>query len=392
MEKKKVLRIITRLNNGGPAKQAVWLTSKLPDKGYECRLITGLSEAGEDSITWFAEEYNVEYTLLSDLKRSISLLSDIRTASSILRIVKEWKPQIVHTHMSKAGLVGRMAVRLYNIFRKEKIITVHTFHGHVFHSYFGKLKTKLFIFLERYLAKKTDAIVAISKNQKNELLYTYRIGSYAKIREIPLGIDFKPLQKKKNDHRHIYIGMMGRIAEVKNYPLAIEIAEAIKKEKLPCSITIAGGGDNAKLEEYRSEIKELGLEDVISFIGNIDSPEQFWADKDFAMITSYNEGTPVSLIESMFCGIPYIASRVGGIPDMVEGTVNQKKENLYIYNNCVQVGSHNAEDYVKAIALFLHDSGFRKNAGKASLELSKRYSINRLVDDIDVLYSQLAAE
>ena len=304
-------------------------------------------------------------------------------------MIKVWNPQIVHTHMSKAGLVGRTAVRLYNIFRKEKIKTVHTFHGHVFHSYFGKLKTKIFIFLERYLGNKTDAIIAISGKQRNELLHMYRIGSKIKLREVPLGIDFKPVQKRKTNNRYMHIGMMGRIAEVKNYSLAIEIAEAIKKEKLPCIISIAGGGDDKKLEEYRSVIRGLGLENIITFIGNVDAPEQFWSDKDLAMITSKNEGTPVSLIESMFCGIPYLASRVGGIPDMVNGTVLRKNSNLYIYKNCVQIESHNADDYLKAITLFLNDTVFKEDAERASLELSKKYSINRLLSDIDSVYTEL---
>jgi glycosyltransferase involved in cell wall biosynthesis len=386
---KRIIRLITRLNNGGPAKQAVWLSHFLREKGYETTLVAGRTEGEEDDISWYAEKYGVTPVYLDNLGRSISLLPDLKALFSLLRILKKERPDVIHTHMSKAGFIGRVAAVLYNIGRRDKIKIVHTFHGHVFHSYFSNLKTNLFLFIEKALAKKTDRIIVISEHQYEEIHYAFGIGDASRISVIPLGIDYAGKKESPNSTDTAVVGMMGRIAPVKNYGLAVDIAAELKKRYVHAEIRVAGGGDSVLLAWLRDKTRELSVERYIHFLGNVEEPESFWKDIDLALITSKNEGTPVSLIEAMFTEIPFVAASVGGIPDMTAGAPRQVG-NLRYYDNCIQVDSQNPNDYVDAIEYYVTDRKKRSEAGQAAWKLAeKQYSISRLVDDIDTLYNSL---
>jgi len=394
----KVLRIITRLNNGGPAKQAIWLSSLLDHEKYEKILLAGQTEENEDDILWFAERYNVSPILLKNLKRSIAPISDIKSLSQVYKFICERKPDIIHTHMSKAGLLGRAAGIIYNLLHKHNIKLVHTFHGHIFHSYFSTLKTRLFIFIERVLAKKTTALIAISNKQKEEINIKYRIGKKGQFRTIPLGIDYGNIKKKKrgrgNKTSSLKIGMMGRISDIKNYELAIGIADEIKKNKIDAVIHVAGGGGGGEkdLNALIEKVKQKNLQDRILFHGNIKNPEEFWKDIDIAMITSKNEGTPVSLIEAMLTGIPFIASEVGGIPDMTVEPLHASG-NIKYYKNCILIGSFSQGDFFKGIQYYFEKKQARIEAGTAGAKFAASvFTIDRLLDDIRKLYESILSE
>ena len=198
MNKKKkirILRIINRFNIGGPTYNATFLTGFLSDQ-FETLLVGGLPEEGEADSLHILEEYGVKATLLPEMKRKPNFYSDKKALKKLKEIINEYKPDIVHTHASKAGALGRKAA-----FDCSVPIILHTFHGHVFHSYFGKVKTFLFRFIEQQLAKRSTGIIAISEIQKQELTETYKICSKSKVKVIPLGFDLEKFRQNKTENR-----------------------------------------------------------------------------------------------------------------------------------------------------------------------------------------------
>lgn len=381
-----IFRIITRLNNGGPAKHAIWLSGMLNAKKFKTVLISGKTEHNEDDIIWYAKKYSVSPLIIPNLKRSLNPISDLIALVRIYRLILKERPHILHSHMSKAGFIGRGAAIIFNLFHRRKIKIIHTFHGHVFHSYFSGIKTRLFIGLEKILAKKTDLLVCISPRLKNEIQRILKIGNPEKFKIIPLGIDFLPPPKNRrqeSQNRYLHVGMLGRLAPVKNYQLAVEIARELAREKIPVKILIGGGGSTYDFEKLQQD-----KINNISFLGNIEDSRKFWEKIDIAMVTSKNEGTPVALIEAMISEIPFIASHVGGIPDMTSGSV-RREGNLLIYDNCILIQDFHPYDFVKALRFF-SDNEIRRNAGNVSRQFAKeKFSSNRLVFDIETLYRDL---
>ena len=223
----KVLRIINRFNIGGITYNVSYL-SKYLEPDYQTLLIGGPEEEGEDSSLYIPERLGLKPKVLSQFQRAINLKADYMAYKEIKKIIKEFKPDIVHTHASKAGAVGRLAA----IHCKVPII-VHTFHGHVFHSYFGFFKTEFYKLIERYLAKRSTAIIAISNKQKQELCQKFKIVNENKVHIIPLGFDLTRFTQNKEENRikfrekynlkegQLAIGIIGRLAPIKNHKLFI---------------------------------------------------------------------------------------------------------------------------------------------------------------------------
>lgn len=386
MNRGKIFNIITRLNNGGAAKCAIWLSGMLDKKKFDTILISGKTEGNEDDILWYSKHYAVLPVIISQMKRSLNPFSDLIALLKIYRLILKENPVIIHTHMSKAGLLGRAAAIFYNRFHKKKIKIIHTFHGHVFHSYFSGIKTRLVVFLENMLARRTDIIISISDRLNDEIRQKINIKDSDKLRVIPLGVDYSPSKRhldRKSRKRDIHIGMLGRLAPVKNYRLAFDIAGILLREKIPVKILIGGGGskkDFKKLQPFPM--------DNIFLLGNIDNASHFWNEIDVAMVTSKNEGTPVSLIEAMLTHIPFIAPEVGGIPDMTAGSMT-KRGNLLIYDNCILIQGFNPEDFVNAIRIIC-DSKYRKRSGDSAEKYAKeKYSIFRMINGMEALYKEV---
>ena len=193
MSRIKILRIITRLNVGGPAIHTVLLTAAFNDEQFSSQLIAGRIEDNEADMSYLAARHRIEPTYIDNMSREIRLASDFRAFREIYKIIKTYKPDIVHTHTAKAGMLGRLAAILLRV-----PIIVHTFHGNIFSGYFGKFKTGLFLLIERGLTLFSTSIIAISKQQRNELL-NYRIGRKEKITEISLGFQFQDVIPAKED-------------------------------------------------------------------------------------------------------------------------------------------------------------------------------------------------
>lgn len=391
----KVLRIINRFNLGGPTFNAALLTKYMAPE-FETMLIGGREESSEVSSQHILSDLGVEAHFIDEMQRDIGLSNDRQAYKAIKKIIKEFQPDIIHTHASKAGAIGRSAGIAYG---KAKM--VHTFHGHVFHSYFGKVKTSIYQNIERALAVKTDKIIAISQRQKLELTKRYRICSASKIEVIPLGFDLNRFQEdkeaKRNSFRKHYnidddeiaIGIVGRLVPIKNHKLflsALKLALNETNKKVRAFII----GDGEDRDELMAYANDLGLKFLdanfrkgekselhfTSWITNVD-----WANAglDIIALSSLNEGTPVSLIEAQASGKPIVSTKVGGV------------SNIVIPNETALLSpSNEPELFAKNIVQLIENDELRLSMGKKGWELvNEKYHYNRLVADMKNLYASL---
>ncbi len=378
----KVLRIINRFNLGGITYNVSYLSKYLPAE-YETLLIGGPEEEGEESSLFIPHSLGLEPTLILELKRSINPFKDYFAYKKIKKIIKEFKPDIVHTHASKAGAVGRMAA----IHCKVPVI-VHTFHGHVFHGYFSPFKTNIFKALESYLAKKSTAIIAISDIQKKELTEIYKVCDAAKTHVINLGFDLKRFTENIGEKRRTFrqkfdlndklaIGIVGRLAPIKNHYLFIDgIETVLKNSDLKIKAIIIGDGETrTDLENY---INTKNLQQHFIFAGWIKEVDWALAGLDLVCLTSNNEGTPVSLIEAQAAGKFIVATNVGGTKDI-------------LHPDCGLLSERGDYTKFKTNLLFAvtNFDEVSKKAGVAQKKVAEKFSYQRLCRDVDELYKKL---
>ncbi|CAG5078153.1 glycosyltransferase [Parvicella tangerina] len=317
----KILRIINRFNIGGPTYNAAYLTKFLSDD-FETLLVGGQKDETEDSSEFILNSLGLEPMIIEEMKREVDLKQDRIAYKKIKELIGDYKPDIVHTHASKAGAIGRLAAH------KMKVPQIyHTFHGHVFHSYFGKAKTAVYKNIERNLAKKSTRIIAISDIQKHELSTIHKICSPDKITVVPLGFDLERFhtdieekrarfrQEWKIKDNEIAIGIVGRLVPIKNHKMFLEAAKMVTDQtNKTVKFVIVGDGElRNELEEY---VGELGLNNVVftSWQKDVDIVN---AGLDIIALTSKNEGTPVSLIEAQASQKPIVSTSVGGIENIV---------------------------------------------------------------------------
>lgn len=394
----KVLRIINRFNLGGPTYNAAYLTRYLTDYGFDTKLVGGVSLESEADSTFILDQLGVKAEIIPEMQRSLNLLNDRKAYTKIKEIIKEFKPDIVHTHASKAGTLGRLAA----IQQKVPVI-VHTFHGHIFHSYFSGATTSVFKKIEQYLAVRSSKIVAISNKQLAELSDEFNIAPRDKFQVIPLGFDLSrfrnDLSVKREEFRakwglqpdDFVISIVGRLVPVKNHKLFIESFARLKKScKRNIKALIVGDGElhealikhcellNLKVRSNGSPVTDA---DVI-FTSWIRDVDQVYAGSELAALTSFNEGTPVSLIEALAAGTPVVSTKVGGIQDVV----SHNKTGLL-------VPSDNVLAFFKGMEKLVSDDLLRYDmALKAKASINGQFSYNRLVDDTAKLYNQLMAD
>jgi len=390
----KVLRIINRFNIGGPTFNAAYLSKYLPSN-YETLLIGGEKEDHEESSMHVLHELGLQPLIIPEMRRSINPLNDYFVYRKLKNIIEEFKPDIVHTHAAKAGTIGRLAA--YNA--KVPVI-LHTFHGHVFHSYFNKAKTSVFKNIERNLAAKSTKIIAISERQKYELGTIHRICAPEKIEVVPLGFDLSRFQEnyeaKRKSFRAQYniaddeiaVGIIGRIVPIKNHEMFIRAwkSASVKTSKKIRAFVIGDGEDRTKVENLA---KELGIsvcsqnfeksECSLTFTSWIKEIDFVNAGLDIVALCSLNEGTPVSLIEAQAANNPVLSTKVGG----VENIVIEGKTGLLC-----EVGD--LEKYSAQLLELLENDELRTKMQQAGWEsVKEKFHYTRLVKDIDKLYSSL---
>ena len=404
----KVLRIIARLNVGGPARHVVWLTAGMNQYGYETLLVSGVVPPGEDDMSYLAAEAGVKPKVVSEMSREISV-KDAVTVWKLFCLMLRERPNLVHTHTAKAGTVGRVAGWMYRwltpatlIGRPRPCCFVHTYHGHVFHSYYGRTKTRLFLTIERMLARLvTDRIVSITEQQRREINEAFRVGRAKQFVVIPLGIDldiYGDWQKRREEFRRelnagteeILIGIVGRLTEIKNHELFLQAAVEFQKfARANVSFLIVGDGHLRQPLEQR--VEELGIRDRVRFLGSRTDPENFYPALDIVALTSLNEGTPLSIIEGMANARPVVATLVGGVGDLLGRKISAgDDERFAIHERGLSVASGDFESFARALDHLVGDTQLRHDLGQRGREfVVKNYAKERLLADMSALYAEL---
>lgn len=324
----RILRVLTRLNAGGPTRHAVWANAGLASRGHQVLLAAGQVEPGEDDLSSFAERLGVEVASIPGMSRTPHAGADLSAVSDLRRLVRRFRPDVVHTHTAKAGTLGRLAVALARMPPQgDKMRVFHTFHGHSLTGYFSPVASAIFRGVESVLARlATDRVVALSPLQRAELSRLLRLPP-DRIVIVPNALDlaaFETLPPRGAFRRELGIpegkflwGAVGRIAPVKNYAQLITVA-CLLRERLggaAPTIVVVGGGQG--LDGFRRRVHDEGLDGCLVFCGpRLDLP-RIYADLDGMVLCSHQEGTPLSLIEATVCGLPIVATAVGGVPDLL---------------------------------------------------------------------------
>ena len=407
----KLLRIIARLNVGGPARHVVWLTAGLRPQGYDTLLVTGVVPAGEDDMTYFAQSAGVTPHVIPQMSREISA-RDVVVAWKIYRLMVRERPALVHTHTAKAGALGRIAGLMYHwltprifVGRPRACRFVHTYHGHVFHSYYGPAKTKLFLTIERVLARLiTDRIIVISEQQRREISEEFRVGKPSQFVVIPLGLDLTAFEDWKTKRRRfrqelnasddeILIGIVGWLTEVKNHPMFLRAVEHLKKNSDPDAnsrrvrfVIIGDGRLRAGLE---AQVRDLGLDTDVVFTGTRQDPEFFYPALDVVALTSHNEGTPLTLIEAMANERPVIATAVGGVVDLL-GVKRSRADGYDVCERGIAVNSGDIEAFAQGLNRMIRDEDLRRELGDRGRKfVVENYAKERLIRDVSRLYEEV---
>jgi glycosyltransferase involved in cell wall biosynthesis len=406
----KIVRIIARLNVGGPARHVVWLNEALQDDEFQSVLLTGRVPAGEEDMSYFAEQHEIKPVFIEEMSRELSP-KDIVSLWKVYQHILREKPDIIHTHTAKAGTVGRTAGFFYRwmtpktlIGKPRKVKIIHTFHGHIFHGYYSNLKTKIFLFIEKTLAKlATDKIIVISNQQKREINIDFNVGKNEQFEVIPLGIDletFEDWRKKRNILRkeigakddEILVGLVGRLTEVKNHQMFLRIIQRFKEEKetdFP-KVKFVIIGDGNLRENLENQAKELGISDSVVFLGNRNDADVFYAGLDIIALTSINEGTPLSLIEAMANEKPVISTLVGGVVDLL-GEVKTEKQGYIICERGIGISSNDSEGFCKGLRYLVKNEKLRFELNEnGKIFVLERYDKRRLINDIKSLYKNLS--
>jgi glycosyltransferase involved in cell wall biosynthesis len=399
----KIVRIIARLNVGGPARHVTWLTKALNDEEFESVLVAGTVPAGEEDMSYLAEEGGIAPVYIAEMSRELSP-RDIVAFYKIYRVLMRERPDIVHTHTAKAGTVGRAAALAYKLssprawFGKGGPKIVHTFHGHVFHSYYSPGKTRLFLTIEKTLARfATDRIVTISDQQRREINGDFRIGSKDRFEVIPLGIDTDAIAGGNRakfraeagaSENEVLVGFVGRLTEIKNLPMLIEVARIVSDRKDVKFVVVGDGHLRPGLE---AEVARAGLRNL-SFIGNRSDVADVYAGLDIVALTSLNEGTPLSLIEAMAAGRTFVSTSVGGVVDLAGGVIEQK-DGFNVCDHGVLAESGDAEGFARGLIYLAENEKLRSRLAERGQAFAvSKYEKARLVDDIKALYRRLASE
>jgi glycosyltransferase involved in cell wall biosynthesis len=385
-ERVKVLRVIARLNMGGPALHVAYLTAGLRDRGYDTTLVAGTLARGEDSMGFVADELGIDVVKIEELGREISPFRDLLATVRLARVIRRERPQILHTHTAKAGAVGRLAALIAGPARPPVI--VHTFHGHVLRGYFGPVRTRFFLALERWLAAHTTALIAVGPQVRDDLV-ALGVAPPERFAVIRLGIELEERVRPQDDGRvetrrylglpgdRFVVGWVGRMTAVKRTDDVLEAFRLVREQGVDACLCLVGDGpDRERLEQRASE---LGVIRDTLFLGYQEDVAPYYAAFDALVLPSANEGTPVSVIEALAAGTPVVATRVGGVPDVV-----REGEEGFL------VDAGDTTELAERLTRLARDAKLRRRLGESGRErVLKRYAVDRLLDDIDRLYREL---
>jgi glycosyltransferase involved in cell wall biosynthesis len=411
----RVVRLIARMNVGGPARHVAWLTAGLQQAGYRSWLVAGTIGPGEVDIGSFALGNGVQLISIPDMGREISP-RDVVVLFRFYRLLRRFRPDIVHTHTAKAGTTGRLAALLYKwltpgtlVGKPRAIKVVHTFHGNVFSGYYGPWKTKLFLWIERFLARcATDRIVVICQQQLDEIQGLHGIGRPQQYAIISLGLDLPAIKGtavQRQEFREelganpgeLLVGIVGRLVKIKNHEFFLEAAALVLEQirargcDLRVRFLVIGEGD--RRQDLEQKARELGLDGQVLFLGHRDDTPRIYAGLDLVALTSSNEGTPLTLLEAMANAQPVIATRVGGVAGLIgerEIGLNGADDGFTIGDRGVIVPSGNATAFAEGMIHLLRDEPMRRSLGENGAQFVQgAYCKDRLVQDMQGLYDGL---
>ncbi len=404
----RILHINNRFNLGGPTHNVALLARYMPSD-FESLVIGGPPEKTEESSSHILADLGVEAMILPEMGRDISPLKDFSAYRRVKQVINKFKPDLVHTHAAKAGAVGRMAASDLGV----KGI-VHTFHGHVFHSYFGPVRTSVFKGLERYLATRSTRIIAISERQKAELVDDHRICPASKVSVIPLGIEMDKFRHDQTAKRALFrrvygvaedevaVAIVGRLVPVKNHGLFLDAMKYVqgKTGKKVRAFIVGDGEDRGRIEQLSTAMgltqaharsfnghgfghgvngKPIVQPADITFTSWVNEVDIVYAGADIVALTSFNEGTPVSLIEAQAAGRAVVSTRVGGIENVVEEGLTGL---LSATNDAAALGAN--------LLRVVENNELRTRLGAAGWpHVEARFHYSRLINDTANLYREL---
>jgi glycosyltransferase involved in cell wall biosynthesis len=382
------VRIIARLNVGGPAIQAITLSGRLRDRGYATRLVRGVEGPEEGSMDDLADALGVPTTLLARLRRDPGP-GDLASVGALARLLRRDRPHLVHTHAAKAGTLGRVAALLAFPRRRARPVLVHTFHGHSLTGYFPPRVARLYTAIERLLARHTDALVAVSPEVRDALV-DLGVAPAARFTVVALGFDLTPfLDDTARAARRAgvraswgageddeVVTLIARLVPIKRVDRFLEIATALA-DRPGVRFVIVGDGELRDALVGSPAARALG--DRLHWAGFRRDVPDVCAASDVVVLTSDNEGTPVSLIEAQAAAVPVVSTDVGGVTFAVRHG---------------QTGLLAApEDHaglVRAVASLLDDPPTaRRMASAGRAHVREKFALERLVDDLDALYRGL---
>ena len=379
-ERIRVLRLIARLNIGGPAIHATLLHERLDPARFESTLITGTEEAGEGNyLELHGRSANIE--VIPDLGREIRPWRDIQTLRGLAARMRALRPHVVHTHTAKAGAVGRAAAMLAGV-----PVVVHTYHGHVLRGYFSPAKTAVYRAIERGLAWRTDRLLTVTPRVRDELL-ALGVGRPSQYAAVPLGFDLAPLLAAEGRRGELraelqagdapLVGIVARLVPIKAHEVFLAAAARVREARPDVRFLVVGDGERRADLEARA--LALGLGASVRFLGWRADLDRLYADLDVVALTSRNEGSPVALIEAMAAGVPVVSTDVGGVADVVQHGVSGW---LAPMDDAEAVARH-------VLAVLADPVAARAMGQQGRARVAATYDAGRLVRDIEELYTSL---
>ena len=371
----KVLRIITRMNIGGPAVQVSGLMQGMDKAVFNQELVTG--RCLDNEVDYLESKLpNLKVTRIESLSRRVSIFSDINTLMFLIKKIREFKPDIIHTHLAKAGVIGRVA----SLLSGHKSIRIHTYHGHLLTGYFTGYKLALLIFVEKSLAKVTNHLVAVGEKVKEDLIEV-GIGSSAKFSVVIPGVQIQPLPDRNKvlskldlDQEIIYCAFIGRLTKIKRPDRMLEVARELKSRNTNIHFIVAGGG------ELLAECENIAMKEKlpVTFLGWQEDIEVVLAISDLILLTSDNEGTPIALIQAGMAGIASVSTNVGSIAEVV------------VNNQTGIITDFSVVNSADALEKLVSNSILRKQYGQAARQFClSKFHTEIMISSYSKLYKNL---
>jgi glycosyltransferase involved in cell wall biosynthesis len=369
------MRIIARMNLGGPAIQVSGLMRGIDEDKFDQRLFTGYCDANEsDYLETVATD--IKATRIDGFGRRVTFGGDFKALFALVKEIREFKPHIIHTHTAKAGFLGRLA----SILSMHPSIRIHTFHGHLLSGYFGRIKTRLIIISEKFLAIFTDQLLAVGEKVMRDLLQA-KIGKKDKFSIMPPGLELGELPDKLESRDtlglssgQMYCSFIGRVTQIKRPDRFLDVVSEVRKRNINLHFLMVGDGE--LLDYCRERIAKEKL--AVTVLGWQSDIERVLAASDIVISTSDNEGTPLSLIQAGMANIPVATTNVGSISEVV------------LNGSTGIITSPKVNELADALEKLFNDSDLRQSLGSNAQKYTKsNFGVRRLVRDHEALYQKL---